>query len=56
MKKADVGISIVLLGAISFIAPILVKCYQEEILLGVAATGGVMIIIGLIMIVTSKVK
>ena len=56
MKKDDVGILIVLLGAVSFIVPILVKCYQEEILLGVAATGGFMIVIGLIIIVTSKIK
>lgn len=56
MKKDDVGILIVLLGAVSFIVPILVKCYQEDILLGVIATGGFMIVIGLIIIVTSKIK
>lgn len=56
MKKADVGISIILLGAISFIVPIVIKCYQEDILLGVIATGVLMIVIGLIMILTSKIK
>lgn len=56
MKKADVGISIVLLGAISLIVPVLIKCYQEDILLGITATGGFMIVIGLIMILTSKIK
>lgn len=56
MKKDDVGALIVLLGAISFIVPILIKCYQYDILLGVTATGGVMIVVGIIMILTSKVK
>ena len=56
MKKDDVGALIVLLGAISFVAPILIKCYQEDILLGITATGVFMIAIGLIMILTSKIK
>lgn len=55
MKKHDIGILIVLLGAVSFIAPILIRCYQDDILLGVTATGGFMIAIGLIMVVTSKI-
>lgn len=56
MKKDDVGALIVLLGAISFIVPVLIKCYQEDILLGIIATGGFMIAIGLIMVLTSKIK
>ena len=56
MKKDNIGILIVLLGAISFVVPILIKCYQEDILLGITATGGFMIVIGLIRILTSKVK
>ena len=46
----------VLIGAISFIVPALIKCYQEDILLGITATGGFMIAIGLIMILTRKIK
>lgn len=56
MKKDDVGALILLIGAISFITPLLIKCYQYDILLGVTATGGFMIVIGLIMILTSKIK
>ena len=56
MKKDKVGISMLFIGAAAFIAPILIKCYQEEILLGVTATGAVIIVIGLIMVLTSKVK
>ena len=56
MKKDDVGALIGLLGAISFIVPILIKCYQEDILLGITATGVVMIVIGLVIILTSKIK
>ena len=56
MKKDNIGILIVLLGAISFVVPILIKCYQEDILLGITATGGFMIVIGLIRILTSKKK
>ena len=56
MKKDDVGALIVLLGAISFIVPIVIKCYQEDILLGVTATGVFIIVIGLITILTSKIK
>ena len=56
MKKYKVGALIVLIGAISFIVPLLIKCYQEDILLGIVATGGFMIAIGLIIILTSKIK
>lgn len=56
MKKDNVGISMLFLGAAAFVAPILIKCYQCEILLGIAATGAVIIVIGLIMVLTSKIK
>lgn len=56
MKRNDIGALIGLIGAISFFAPLLIKCYQEDILLGITATGGVMIVIGLIIIVTTKSK
>ena len=46
----------VLIGAISFIVPALIKCYQEDILLGITVTGGFMIVIGLIMILTRKMN
>lgn len=44
------------IGAILFIASVLIKSYQEDILLGVTATGVFMIAIGIIMILTSKIK
>ena len=56
MKKDNIGISMLLLGAAAFAVPLLIKFYQEDILLGVTATGGVMIVVGIIMILTSKVK
>ena len=56
MKKDNVGILILLLGVISFVTPMLIKFYQEDILLGITITGGFMIAIGLIMILTRKVK
>lgn len=55
-EKYDIGALMVLLGAISFIVPALIKCYQEDILLGITVTGGFMIVIGLIIILTRKVK
>lgn len=56
MKKYNVGVLMVLIGAISFIVPALIKCYQEDILLGITVTGGFMIAIGLIITLTTKVK
>ena len=56
MKKDKVGILMVLIGAISFIVPALIKFYQEDILLGIAVTGMFMIATSLVIIFTSKVK
>ena len=56
MKKDKVGILMLLLGAAALTVPLLIKFYQEDILLGIAVTGGFMIVIGLIMILTRKVK
>ena len=56
MKKDKVGILMVLIGAISFIVPALIKCYQEDILLGITATGGFMIATSLVIICTTKPK
>ena len=56
MKKDKVGILMLLLGAAALAVPLLVKFYQEDILLGIAVTGMFMIVIGLIMVLTSKIK
>ena len=56
MKKDKVGISMLLLGAAAFAVPLLIKFYQEDILLGIAVTGMFMIATSLVIIFTSKVK
>ena len=56
MKKDKVGISMLLLGAAAFAVPLLIKFYQEDILLGIAVTGMFMIATSLVIILTSKVK
>ena len=56
MKKDNVGISILFLGAAAFAVPLLIKFYQEDILLGIAVTGMFMIATSLVIILTSKAK
>ena len=56
MKKDNVGISMLLLGAAALTVPLLIKFYQEDILLGIAVTGMFMIATGLVIIFTSKAK
>ena len=56
MKKDKVGISMLFLGAAALTVPLLIKFYQEDILLGIAVTGMFMIAIGLIITLTTKVK
>ena len=56
MKKDNVGILIILLGAAALVTPLLIKFYQEDILLGIAVTGMFMIATGLVIIFTSKAK
>ena len=56
MKKSNIGISMLFLGAVAFAVPLLIKFYQEDILLGIAVTGMFMIATSLVIILTSKVK
>ena len=56
MKKDKVGTLILILGVISFFTPMLIKFYQEDILLGVTITGMFMIAISIVIILTSKIK
>lgn len=56
MKKDKVGILMLLLGAAALTVPLLVKFYQEDILLGIAVTGMFMIAASLVIILTSKAK
>ena len=56
MKKDNIGISMLLLGAAAFAVPLLIKFYQEEILLGIAITGMFMIATSIVIILTSKIK
>ena len=44
------------IGAAALAVPLLIKFYQEDILLGIAVTGIFMIATSLVIIFTSKVK
>ena len=56
MKKDKVGISMLFLGAAALTVPLLIKFYQEDILLGIAVTGIFLIAASLVIIFTSKAK
>ena len=56
MKKDKIGIVMLLLGAAALAVPLLIKFYQEDILLGISVTGIFMIATSLVIIFTSKVK
>ena len=56
MKKDKVGISMLFLGAAAFAVPLLIKFYQEDILLGITITGMFLIATSLVIIFTSKAK
>lgn len=56
MKKDEVGTLLLLLGIISFVVPVLIRCYQHDILLGIAITGMFMIASSVVVIITSKIK
>ena len=56
MKKDKIGISMLFLGAAAFFIPLLIKFYQEDILLGITITGMFLIATSIVIICTSKVK
>lgn len=56
MKKDEVGALLLLLGIIIMVVPVLIRCYQHDILLGIAITGVFMIALSVVLIVTSKIK
>ena len=56
MKKENVGLLLLILGIISLVVPVLIRCYQSDILLGIAITGVFMIASSVVIIVTSKIK
>lgn len=56
MKKENVGLLLLILGIISLVVPVLIRCYQHDILLGIAITGVFMIASSVVLIVTSKIK
>lgn len=56
MKKENVGLLLLILGIISLVVPVLIRCYQHDILLGIAITGMFMIASSVVITVTSKIK
>lgn len=56
MKQENVGSLLAILGIISLVVPVLIRCYQCDILLGIAITGVFMIASSVVLIVTSKIK
>lgn len=56
MKQENIGLLLTILGTISLVVPVLIRCYQSDILLGIAITGVFMIASSVVIIVTSKIK
>lgn len=56
MKKENIGLLLLILGIISLVVPVLIRCYQSDILLGIAITGVFMIASSVVLVVTSKIK